>query len=126
MTLVLQLHFLSVLFANSKSSNADNAVVPALSSHSFFFASFFAWVSMRHSFVGAPSVSGPGKRTRAFMFPWRACRWFLRNFGSVPFRDGYRDVFGFLMLPFHQNISCVLSWKSRMPCGNVPIPMRLP
>jgi hypothetical protein len=38
------------------------------------------------------------KRTKAFIVPCRACLWFLRNFGSVPFRDGYLEVFGFLIL----------------------------
>ena len=37
--------------------------------------------------------------TKAFIVPCRACLWFLRNLGSVPFRDGYRWVLGFLM-PF--------------------------
>jgi hypothetical protein len=37
-------------------------------------------------------------RTRAFIVPWRACLWFLRNFGSVPFNEGYLQVFGFLIL----------------------------
>lgn len=37
-------------------------------------------------------------RTKAFMVPWRACRWFRRNLGSVPFKEGYREVLGFLML----------------------------
>ena len=45
------------------------------------------------------------KRTKAFVVPCRACLWFLRNFGSVPLRDGYLEVFGFLMLYFAQNVS---------------------
>lgn len=32
------------------------------------------------------------------MVPWSACLWFLLNFGSVPLRDGYLWVFGFLIL----------------------------
>jgi len=30
----------------------------------------------------------------AFMVPWRACLWFLRNLGSVPLREGYLWVLG--------------------------------
>lgn len=39
-----------------------------------------------------------GRQTKAFAVPCSACLWFLRNFGSVPFRDGYLEVFGFLIL----------------------------
>lgn len=34
----------------------------------------------------------------AFIVPWRACRWFRRNLGSVPLRLGYLCVLGFLIL----------------------------
>lgn len=34
----------------------------------------------------------------ALIVPCSACLWFLRNFGSVPLREGYRKVFGFLIL----------------------------
>jgi hypothetical protein len=37
-------------------------------------------------------------RTRAFIVPWSACLWFLLNLGSVPLREGYLLVFGFLIL----------------------------
>jgi hypothetical protein len=44
----------------------------------------------------------------AFIVPWRACLWFLRNFGSVPLREGYRWVFGFLILYIEHCVSiCV-------------------
>lgn len=44
----------------------------------------------------------------AFIVPWRACLWFLRNFGSVPLREGYRWVFGFLILYIERFVSnCV-------------------
>lgn len=36
--------------------------------------------------------------TNAFVVPWRACLWFRRNLGSVPFREGYLEVLGFLIL----------------------------
>jgi hypothetical protein len=32
------------------------------------------------------------------MVPCKACLWFLRNLGSVPFKEGYLEVFGFLIL----------------------------
>ena len=41
-----------------------------------------------------------GPPTRAFMVPCNACLWFLRNLGSVPLSDGYRCVFGRLILLF--------------------------
>ena len=40
--------------------------------------------------------------TKAFIVPCRACLWFRRNFGSVPLRDGYLEVFGFLILDLAQ------------------------
>jgi hypothetical protein len=36
--------------------------------------------------------------TRAFAVPWSACLWFRLYLGSVPLREGYLDVFGFLIL----------------------------
>ena len=38
------------------------------------------------------------QHTRALMVPCSACLWFLLNFGSVPLSEGYRWVFGFLIL----------------------------
>jgi len=35
----------------------------------------------------------------SFRFPFCTKRWFLKNFWSIPFRDGYRFVFGRL-IPF--------------------------
>lgn len=58
-----------------------------------------------NSFCGTRSISttvhwevGLCRRTKAFIVPCSACLWFLRNLGSVPFRDGYLEVFGFLIL----------------------------
>ncbi len=38
------------------------------------------------------------ERTKALIVPCSACRWFRLNLGSVPLSDGYRKVFGFLIL----------------------------
>lgn len=43
------------------------------------------------------------RQTSAFIVPCRACLWFLLNLGSVPFREGYLEVFGFLILSAHTN-----------------------
>lgn len=56
--------------------------------------SFFAFCMM----ISAVYKPVAGQPTRAFIVPWRACLWFLRNFGSVPFKDGYLEVLGFLIL----------------------------
>ena len=59
------------------------------------FNSFCLFVSLcSHCF----HVGIPGERTKAFIVPCRACLWFLRNLGSVPLRDGYLEVLGFLIL----------------------------
>ena len=44
------------------------------------------------------SLASMWLRTSAFMVPWSACLWFLRNLGSVPLSEGYRFVLGFLIL----------------------------
>jgi hypothetical protein len=54
---------------------------------------------LRHSlFSHAASLLPSFTSFSAFIVPCRACLWFLRNLGSVPFREGYLCVFGFLML----------------------------
>jgi len=45
----------------------------------------------------------------AFIVPCSACLWFLRNLGSVPLREGYRFVFGFL-IPFLWFFFAWLCW----------------
>lgn len=37
--------------------------------------------------------------------PCSACLWFLLNFGSVPLSEGYRWVFGFLILHTRSQVS---------------------
>lgn len=46
-----------------------------------------------------------GVRTRALAVPWRACLWFLRNLGSVPLREGYLEVLGFLILQYYLELA---------------------
>jgi hypothetical protein len=52
------------------------------------------------------------------MVPCRACLWFLLNLGSVPLREGYLCVLGFLILCHNPSatvdsqIMCA-SWSSR-------------
>jgi len=45
-------------------------------------------------------------RTRALIVPCSACLWFRLNLGSVPLREGYRWVFGFLILFARRSVSC--------------------
>lgn len=62
------------------------------------------------------------------MVPWRACLWFRRNLGSVPLREGYLEVLGFLMLrggvsetgTFLREISWKIERPTRYgePCGS--------
>ena len=49
----------------------------------------------------------PERPTKAFIVPCSACLWFRRYFGSVPLREGYRCVLGFLMLL--NGVSCQYS-----------------
>lgn len=52
------------------------------------------------------------------MVPWRACRWFRRNLGSVPFREGYLEVLGFLILSdSEQGWKSVLRGRLLTRCG---------
>lgn len=60
------------------------------------------------SYVSAAYMLESGGRTKAFMVPWRACLWLRRNFGSVPLRDGYLQVFGFLIL-LSDSVSTILN-----------------
>ena len=78
------------------------------------------WISR---LTGGPTGDVTEERTKAFIVPWRACRWFLLNFGSVPLRDGYREVFGFLILE-RSNVQIYRhdsNWHGRL----IPVPMSL-
>ena len=57
-------------------------------------------------------------RTRALAVPWRACLWLRRNLGSVPFREGYLDVLGFLILLVSRRVSVVIA-RGRSPRPDV-------
>jgi hypothetical protein len=68
--------------------------------------------------------------------PCRACLWFLRNFGSVPFNDGYLEVLGFLILEVYPklvtdyNVEHHVQGKKRVciwifEAANVPVAMSL-
>ena len=67
------------------------------------------WTPSVH-LVSPYSRTYPAKRTKAFIVPCRACLWFRRNLGSVPLRDGYLLVFGFLIL-----------WGASMSAGLVQL-----
>ena len=54
-------------------------------------------VGIRSISTAIRKVLGSEERTKAFIVPCSACLWFLRNLGSVPFRDGYLEVFGFFI-----------------------------
>ena len=69
------------------------APVPKRSSQETFHSSSSKLIYTASLFPSLTSFS-------AFIVPCRACLWFLRNFGSVPFKDGYLCVFGFLILLF--------------------------
>jgi len=67
-------------------------------------------------------------RTNALAVPWRACLWFLRNLGSVPFSEGYLEVLGFLMLHSYPRQRVRRARQSILSSGRdgaIPVPVRL-
>lgn len=54
--------------------------------------------SLRAPIPYAASLTPSFTSFSAFIVPCRACLWLRLNLGSVPLSEGYRNVFGFLML----------------------------